>query len=66
MNVHDRRIEMSEPLRQKIFLALVSAQDQETDVAESRKLMAQRFGVSESQIRQIEREGLQNKRPPLD
>jgi hypothetical protein len=33
--------------------------------AESRKTVAERFGVSEGQVRQIEREGLDNDWPPL-
>jgi hypothetical protein len=33
--------------------------------AESRKVVGERFGVSEGQVRQIEREGLDNGWPPL-
>lgn len=42
------------------------AQDHGTDVADSRKLMVQRFGVSEGQVRQIEREGMEYQWPPLE
>ncbi len=56
---------LSEDRRKEIFLALVDAQDHEIGVAQSRKMMAQRFGVSESQVRQIEREGLAQQWPPL-
>jgi DNA-directed RNA polymerase sigma subunit (sigma70/sigma32) len=56
---------LSEDQRKEIFLALVDAQDHEMDVAQSRKLLVQRFGVNESQVRQIEREGLDRLRPPL-
>jgi hypothetical protein len=56
---------LSEDRRKEIFLALVDAQDHEISVAQSRKMMAQRFGVSESQVRQIEREGLAQQWPPL-
>ncbi len=56
---------LSEDRRKEIFLALVDAQDHEMSVAQSRKMMAQRFGVSESQVRQIEREGLAQQWPPL-
>jgi DNA-directed RNA polymerase specialized sigma subunit len=35
------------------------------DVSRSRKLVVQRFGVSESQVGQIEREGLKLQWPPL-
>jgi len=58
--------ELSDELRKKIFLALVNAQDQELDVGQSRKLMVQRFGVSESQVLQIEREGIKKQWPPLE
>ena len=49
---------LSEPQRKEIFLALVDAQDHDMAVAQSRKAIAERFGVSESQLRAIEREGL--------
>ena len=56
---------LSEERRKEIFLALVDAQDHEMGVNQSRKLIAERFGVSENQIRQIEREGLDQQWPPL-
>jgi DNA-directed RNA polymerase sigma subunit (sigma70/sigma32) len=46
-------------------LALVDAQDHEMDVAQSRSLVVQRFNVSESRVRQIEREGMDSRWPPL-
>ena len=55
----------SEDRRKEIFLALVDAQDQKMGVPQSRTLMAQRFGVDESQVRLIEREGLEHQWPPL-
>ena len=57
--------QISEDRRKELFLALVDAQDHEMSVAESRTLMAQRFGVGESQVRQIEREGMELEWPPL-
>jgi hypothetical protein len=57
--------QLSEDRRKEIFLAVVDAQDHAMDVAQSRRLAAQRFGVSESQVRQIEREGLDRQWPPL-
>jgi DNA-directed RNA polymerase specialized sigma subunit len=57
--------QLLEEQRKQIFLAIVDAQDQEIDVAQSRKQVVQRFGVSESQVRQIEREGIENQWPPL-
>ena len=56
---------LSDTRRKEIFLALVNAQDQKLDVAKSQKLMVERFGVTASEIRQIEREGMDNKWPPL-
>jgi hypothetical protein len=55
----------SEPRRKEIFLALVEAQDQQMTVAQSRKTIAKRFNVTENQIRDIEREGLDAQWPPL-
>ena len=49
---------LSEPQRKEIFHALVDAQDHEMTVPQSRKAVAERFGVTESQVRQIEREGI--------
>jgi hypothetical protein len=54
-----------EAVRKEIFHALVDAQDQEMSVSQSRKLIAERYGVSEDQVRQIEREGLDAQWPPL-
>ncbi len=56
---------LSEDRRKEIFLALVDAQDHEMDVTQSRRMVVQRFGVSESQIREIEREGMDRQWPPL-
>jgi len=58
-------IQLTEDRRKEIFLAIVEAQDHEMDVAQSRKLVGQRFEVSESQVRQIEREGMAQQWPPL-
>ena len=55
----------SETRRKEIFFALVDAQDHDMDVARSRRLIVERFGVSNSQVRQIEREGMDNQWPPL-
>jgi hypothetical protein len=57
--------QLAEEHRRQIFLALVDAQDHEMDVAQSRRQVVQRFGVSESQVRQIEREGIEQQWPPL-
>ena len=57
--------QLTEARRKEIFLALVDAQDQEMNVSQSRQLIAEKFGVTEDQIRQIEREGLEGQWPPL-
>jgi hypothetical protein len=54
-----------EPLSKEIFLALVEAQDGGTSVAESRSIIAGRFGVSELEVQRIEQEGLEGEWPPL-
>jgi DNA-directed RNA polymerase sigma subunit (sigma70/sigma32) len=57
--------QLSEDRRKEIFSALVEAQDHEMNVAQSRSFVVQRFNISESRVRQIEREGMDNKWPPL-
>jgi hypothetical protein len=59
------RLEVPESRRREIFLALVEAQDQRVGVAESRRLIAERFGISEKHVVVIEREGLDQEWPPL-
>ena len=56
---------LSEDQRKELFLALVNAQDHDMGVEQSRQHVAVRFGVSEQQVRHIEREGLDNGWPPL-
>jgi hypothetical protein len=51
--------------RKEIFRALVEAQDQEMNVPQSRKYVAERFNISEDEVRKIEREGLEGLWPPL-
>ena len=58
--------QLPEPVRKEIFSALVEAQDQEMPVAESRREIARRFGISDELLRAIEREGLDNGWPPFD
>jgi hypothetical protein len=51
--------------RQTIFRAVVEAQDGGMTVEASRNDAVERFGVTEDQIKAIEREGLDNQWPPL-
>ena len=55
----------SESRRKEVFLALVTAQDGDMPVAQSRKEIAQRFGITEAEVVRIEREGLDGNWPPL-
>lgn len=55
----------SEAMRKEIFLALVEAQDQHMSVARSRQIIAERFNITEGQVRAIEEEGLDQQWPPL-
>jgi hypothetical protein len=57
--------DLPEQTRKELFHTLVQAQDQGAAVADSRRMVAGRFGVSESQVRRIEREGLNAHWPPL-
>jgi hypothetical protein len=51
--------------RMEAFRALVEAQDEDMSVAQSRALIAERFGLTEHQVRRIEREGMDAQWPPL-
>ena len=57
---------LPEALRREIFLALVDAQDHGMPVDLSHKVVSERFGVREGEVRRIEREGLDNDWPPLE
>ena len=52
--------------RQVIFRAVVEAQDGGMPVAASRASAVRQFAVTEEQIKEIEREGMENQWPPLD
>jgi hypothetical protein len=63
--VGKKEAELPEERRKEIFAALVEFQDQEMSVTQSRNLVSERFGLSEAQVRQIEREGMDQQWPPL-
>ena len=65
MPQHEADKSLSLEQRMEVFLALVEAQDGRMTVPESRKATAERFGLSEQQVRRIEREGLDGDWPPL-
>ena len=66
MQEHNAENSLSELRRKEIFLALVNAQDHEMSAEQSRKFIAERFGITENQVRHIEREGIDNDWPPLN
>jgi hypothetical protein len=51
--------------RRMIFRALVEAQDEGLTVSASRTAIAERYSVTEEDVKEIEREGLANQWPPL-
>jgi hypothetical protein len=57
--------QLPETKRKQIFMALVDAQDQKVPVGKSRQLIAGRYRISESEVQQIEHEGLEANWPPL-
>ncbi len=57
--------QISEDRRRAIFAAVVEAQDGKMDVARSRQIVAFRFGLNETQIEQIEQQGIEGAWPPL-
>ncbi len=56
---------LSEEERKAIFLALVQAQDNGMGVVRTRKEVAETFGLTDRQVRQIEAEGIDAGWPPL-
>lgn len=65
MSLHHTEESLPESRRKEIFQALVEAQDRNVSVAQSRRLVARQFGVSEKDVRDIEEEGLDGQWPPL-
>jgi hypothetical protein len=57
--------QISEDRRREIFAAIVETQDGNADVVRSRQLIAFRFGLNETQIEQIEQQGIEGEWPPL-
>jgi hypothetical protein len=65
MSRQSRVVDLPDERRKEIFRTLVEVQDEGMSVAQSRKLIAERFGVTEAQVQQIESEGLDAVWPPL-
>jgi hypothetical protein len=57
--------QISEDRRKEIFAAIVETQDGNTDVVRCRQLIAFRFGLNDTQIEQIEQQGIEDGWPPL-
>jgi hypothetical protein len=53
------------PQRKEIFQALVSTQDTVHNVRKSYEVVTVKFEITESQLKQIEDEGLDKEWPPL-
>ena len=56
---------LSEDERRAAFLALVEAQGAGKGVVLSRKEVAERFGLSDREVRRVEEEGIDAGWPPL-
>jgi hypothetical protein len=56
---------LGEERRKELFRLLVVAQDHQMSVPESRRMVGERFGVAEDEVRRIEREGIAGRWPPL-
>ncbi len=65
MNLDKADEQLGEDRRKEIFLAIVEAQDHQMGVPQSRRLAIERFGITESQVRLIEREGLDRQWLPV-
>jgi hypothetical protein len=66
MSPHKPFDELSDERRKEIFRAVVDAQDlHEFTPAQARKLISKRFGITERQVCQIEKEGTDQLWPPL-
>jgi DNA-directed RNA polymerase sigma subunit (sigma70/sigma32) len=65
MAKHEPSKRLSEEERRAVFTAVVEAQDAGKGVVLSRKEVAERFGISDRQVRQIEQEGIDGGWPPL-
>ena len=65
MRVQGVEHSLQEARRREVFRLLVTAQDLEMTVAESRQMVAHTCQLTESQVIKIEREGLAGSWPPL-
>ena len=61
----ESRPPVSKERRQEVFRALVEAQDGGATVQDSRLRAARQFGLEATEVRRIEREGIEGGWPPL-
>jgi len=57
--------DIPEERRREVFAAVVEEQDREASVLQSRAQVSRRFGITITQVREIESEGIDNEWPPL-
>jgi hypothetical protein len=58
-------VDLPESRRRELFHLLVVAQDYAMSVTEAREMACDLFGLEETQVVQIEQEGLESTWPPL-
>lgn len=51
--------------KKDVFLALVEAQDRGLSVPDSRRAVGDQFGLTDTEVKAIEQEGLKREWPPL-
>lgn len=56
---------LTDEQRKEVFRVIVETQDQGMSVADSRRQVASDYSLSEGEIRDIERAGIEGKWPPL-
>ena len=56
---------LTDDQRKEVFRTIVETQDQGMSVADSRRHVASEYSLSENEIRDIERAGIEGKWPPL-
>lgn len=58
-------IDLSDDEQRAVFADLVAVQDESVGVAESRSRIAERYGLTVEQVKELEERGLKGKWPPL-
>jgi hypothetical protein len=65
MTAPAQAVEPDEDTRKAAFAAVVALQDQGIPAGHCRVVVAQKYGLGVREVRQVEREGLAKKWPPL-